>query len=273
MTSFSLGPLAVQVSHLVGLLALLLAAGVGHLAGRSRQIGISKTLTDMVWAALLAARLAFVAQWFELYRASPWTMLDIRDGGFNVWAGLAAAALVAALQSSLRPDSRKPLLAGLTAGALMWFGASAALDALGNRRNQTLPTVALQTLGGEAVTLAALAQGKPLVVNLWATWCPPCRREMPVLAEAQRRETGVTLVFADQGESAAAVQRYLSASRLDLQNVVLDPASALGRSIGSESLPITLFYSADGRLVDTHVGALSAATLAARLTSVRGERP
>lgn len=273
MTSISLGPLAVQVSHLVWLLALLVAAGVGHLAGRSQRIGIGKTLTDMVWAALLAARLAFVAQWFDLYHASPWTMLDIRDGGFNVWAGLAAAALVAALQLSTQPASRRPLLAGLTAGALMWFGATAALDAMGNQQKQTLPTVALQTLGGEAVTLAGLAQGKPLVVNLWATWCPPCRREMPVLAEAQQRETSVTLVFADQGESATAVQRYLAASQLNLQNAVLDPASALGRVVGSQSLPTTLFYSADGRLVDTHVGALSAATLAAKLAKLRGERP
>ena len=249
-----------QVSHLVWLLALLMAAGIGHLVGLSRQVGIGKTLTDMVWAGLLAGRLAFVAQWFDLYRASPWTMLDIRDGGSNVWAGLTAAALVAALQLSVRPDSRKPLLAGLTAGALIWFGATAALEAFGNQQKQTLPSVALQTLGGEAVTLAALAQGKPMVINLWATCCPPCRREMPVLAEAQQRETGLTLVFADQGESAAVVQRYLSASQLNLNNVVLDSSSALGRVVGSQSLPTTLFYSANGRLIDTHVGALSAAS-------------
>ena len=86
-----------QVSHLVWLLALLMAAGIGHLVGLSRQVGIGKKLTDMVWAGLLAGRPAFVAQWFDLYRASPWTMLDIRDGGSNVWAGPSAAALVAAL--------------------------------------------------------------------------------------------------------------------------------------------------------------------------------
>ena len=49
--------------------------------------------------------------------------------------------------------------------------------------------------------------------------------------------------------------------------------SALGRIVGSQSLPTTLFYSADGRLVDTHVGALSTATLAAKLAKLRGERP
>ena len=76
----------------------------------------------MIWAALLAARLAFVAQWFELYHDSPWTMLDIRDGGFNAWAGLAAGTLVAALQLSRRPLLWQPLLAGLAAGAIMWCG-------------------------------------------------------------------------------------------------------------------------------------------------------
>ena len=56
------------------------------------------------------------------------------------------------------------------------------------------------------------------------------------------------------------VQRYLSASQLNLNNVVLDSSSALGRVVGSQSLPTTLFYSANGRLIDTHVGALSAAS-------------
>jgi len=114
-----------------------------------------------------------------------------------------------------------------------------------------------------------LAQGRPMVVNLWATWCPPCRREMPVLADAQQRESAVRFVFANQGEDRETAQRYLTAAGLELANVVIDPGARIGREIGSGSLPTTLFYDASGRLVDTHLGALSAASLASKLRSLR----
>ena len=108
-----------------------------------------------------------------------------------------------------------------------------------------------------------------MVVNLWASWCPPCRREMPVLAAAQQRETGVMFVFANQGEDAATAQRYLGDSALHLANVLLDSGTELGRTVGSTALPTTLFYDAGGRLVDTHLGELSAASLASKLNQLR----
>ena len=119
--------------------------------------------------------------------------------------------------------------------------------------------------------LAALAAGKPMVVNLWATWCPPCRREMPVLAAAQKQETGVSFVFVNQGEAGAGAtaQRYLSIEKIELTNVLLDQGARLGREVGSGSLPTTLFYDANGRLVDTHLGQLSAASLASKLSKLR----
>ena len=127
-------------------------------------------------------------------------------------------------------------------------------------------------LDGGTTTLAALADGKPLVVNLWASWCPPCRREMPVLAAAQQRETGVSFVFANQAESRASVLRYLAASTLDLANVTLDPYTELGSIAGSGMLPATLFYDAEGRLVATHLGALSAPALDKKLARLRSHR-
>ncbi|MDP3863237.1 MAG: TlpA family protein disulfide reductase, partial [Rhodoferax sp.] len=64
-------------------------------------------------------------------------------------------------------------------------------------------------------------------------------------------------------------QRYLSTSQLNLVNVLLDPWKALGRAIGSTALPTTLFYDASGQLVDTHLGELSAASLASKLNRLR----
>ena len=114
-----------------------------------------------------------------------------------------------------------------------------------------------------------MAGGKPMVVNLWAPWGPPCRREMPVLAAAQQQETGITFVFANQGEYGPTVQRYLAASQLRVANVVLDTGAHLGREVGSMGLPTTLFYDANGRLIDTQVGGLSTASLPSKLERLR----
>lgn len=269
MLTVNVGPFPVAVSQLLLMVALLAALAVGHLVGRRQKTdGIGHSLSDMLIVALLVARIAFVAIWFDTYRHSPWSMLDIRDGGFTPWAGVVAALLVAIWQGGRRASLRKPLILGLAAGALVWGGMSGALRMM-EKEKPTLPTVQLTTLAGERVDLAALAAGKPLVINLWASWCPPCRREMPVLAAAQQQETGVNFVFANQGEDGATALRFVSSSQLGLSNVLLDPGTALGRTVGSTALPTTLFYDANGRLVDTHLGELSAASLASKLRQLR----
>jgi thiol-disulfide isomerase/thioredoxin len=136
----------------------------------------------------------------------------------------------------------------------------------------TLPKAALTTLAGGPVDLVQLAADKPMVINLWATWCPPCRREMPLLAAAQEQETGISFVFANEGEDRETIKRYLASVQLDLANVVLDPAAGIGREIGSIGLPITLFYNKSGRQVDTHIGGLSEDSLANKLDRLRGPR-
>lgn len=266
MLTVNLGPLAAPISLFLLLSALLVAAGVGRVVGRSQKTGIGDTLTDMLLAALPAARIAYVAAWFDTYRSAPWSMLDIRDGGFNLWAGIAAALLVAIWQGWRHAALRKPLGLGLAAGALAW---GAMFGALSSMSNTSLPKTALTTLAGEPADLARLAAGKPMVINLWATWCPPCRREMPLLAAAQKQEPGVHFVFANQGEDATTVRRYLASTGLAIDNVLLDAGAKMGTEIGSGGLPTTLFYAADGRLVDTHVGQLTAGALAGKLSRLR----
>lgn len=266
MLTANLGPVSMPMALILLLLAALVAAGVGRLAGRPQKTGIAHVLTDMLLAAVLVARIAFVALWFDSYRSAPWSMLDIRDGGFNTWAGMAAALLVALWHGWRRTALRKPLTLGLAAGALVWAGVFGAINLM---QNTTLPQAPLTTLAGDPADLAGLAAGKPMVINLWATWCPPCRREMPVLATAQKKESELRFVFANQGENATTVRRYLIAAGLELDNVLLDPGARIGPEVGSGGLPTTLFYDADGRLVDTHVGQLTTGSLAGKLDKLR----
>jgi thiol-disulfide isomerase/thioredoxin len=164
------------------------------------------------------------------------------------------------------PWWHKPWAVGLAVGVLALAGMSFAVRMIDNT---TLPKEPLTTLAGRATDLRTLAAGKPTVVNLWATWCPPCRLELPFLAAAQRQESGINFIFVDQGEDTVTVERYLIAAHLDLANVMLDTGNKIGREIGSEGLPITLFYDSGGQMVDSHLGALSPSLLASKLIQLR----
>jgi thiol-disulfide isomerase/thioredoxin len=264
----TIGPLALQTEFAIVALAIVFAWAIGFGAGKSQQIGIGEVLTDMLLVAMFSARIAFVAQWLDKYQAQPWSILDIRDGGFTAWVGWLTAAVLASWRFWRGPGLRKPLAWGLAGGALVW-GALTMAYSTDASRTKPLPFLQLQNIDGTSASLATLARGKPAVINLWATWCPPCRREMPVLAQAQALENGVVFVFVNQGEDSAKVQDYLRKSALPLTHVLLDPTNVVAAAMGTSALPTTFFFNAQGSMVATHTGALSQASLAAKLAQIR----
>lgn len=274
MLSLQIGPLALPMGLALLIAALCIAYGVAWVLRRRHGLDAAPLIGDMLIAGLLAARLAFVLRWHEQYLDYPWTIVNIRDGGFMASAGLVAALLMAAWRCR-RPAMaarRKPLALSVAAGALAWCAISGAL-ALLNPASASLPVASLHNLDGRATSLAALAAGKPLVVNLWASWCPPCRREMPVLFAAQQARPDIVFVYANQREDGVAVRHFLDQGALALRNVVLDTHGELGLAAGSSALPTTLFYDAQGRLRATHLGELSHASLAAKLLQISAPAP
>lgn len=266
MYNLTLGPVSIPTSYLLMLAALLVAIGVAYLNARRQKVGVSGPLTDAALAGLLAGRVVFVLTWWKQYSTAPWSMIDIRDGGVTPWAALAAGLLVAAWHGWRRAPLRRPLALGIAAGLLAWqFSGASVL--LGQARQPRLPELALTALNGEPATLAATAHGKPAVVNLWASWCPPCRQEMPLLAEAQRQRGDIAFIFVDQGETPGDAAQFIG--QHGIANVMFDPHADLGRAVGSSAMPTTLFYNADGKLADMHIGVLSAATLASKLAALR----
>lgn len=258
-----LGPLALQAGLLIGLAVFLGARYIGMRLAAAGSAGFERQLLRAVLIGVLAARLAFVLQYLDTYLVTPWRMIDIRDGGWHWGVGLAAGAVFIGAVALRRQSLRRPLFAAAVAGVLIWTGGALAMLATQHSETQ-LPPLQLRTLEGAAVELASFA-GKPTVVNLWATWCPPCQREMPVLQRAQAARPDLNFVFLNQGEDAARVQRYLAASGLSLRNVLLDTRSEAGRALGHRALPATLFFDSKGRLVDSRVGELSQASLQQRL--------
>lgn len=157
--------------------------------------------------------------------------------------------------------SRRWFLVGAAAVALA-FGAWVArslLDAGGNRDGSTLLGVTLPDLAQRQQPLAQW-RGKLLVVNFWATWCAPCREEMPLFIKAQAAHADKGLQFVGIAvDDAAKVRQF--ADEIGVNYPVLIGgygALELSRTLGNTlmALPFTIVVGRDGQVMMTHLGPL-----------------
>ncbi|CAM5351850.1 prolipoprotein diacylglyceryl transferase family protein [Pseudomonas aeruginosa] len=261
-----IGPFSIDV--VIVAVSALLAWTVARMLARrlpdSPYKAAGSLLLDALLVGLIAARLGYIARWWKDYAQAPWSMISIGDGGFLWWAGLLAALLFAGWRTRSIRALRMPVFAGVFAGIVAWGAAGGVVELL-RRSAPPLPDVQLAMLDGQPIALNSYA-GRPVVVNLWATWCPPCRREMPVLQQAQSVFPGIAFVMVNQGEQASVIQSFLEQEGLVFNHVLRDPASDTMRVMGARGLPTTLFFDSDGRLVDTHMGELTMASLKNTIT-------
>ncbi|AZC32487.1 Thioredoxin [Pseudomonas chlororaphis subsp. piscium] len=262
MLTFTIGTFAIALNHLLLISALALATFVGWRVAKRGGENPESVLFGLFLLGMLAARIGFVVAYWKHYRHDLWLIIDLRDGGFLPWPGAIVLLLAALAWGWRRPALRKPLGAGVGSGLAFWLLASLSLSIF--EQGTRLPEIALRNADGDTVQLTSY-QGKPLVINLWATWCPPCRREMPVLERAQQQRPDLTFLFVNQAESMQSVSTFLATQELNLNNVLFDGSGRLGQAVGSMALPTTLFYSADGRMLGSHLGELSEASLARAL--------
>jgi cytochrome c biogenesis protein CcmG/thiol:disulfide interchange protein DsbE len=100
-------------------------------------------------------------------------------------------------------------------------------------------------------------RGTPVVVNIWASWCPPCRAEAPELSAAATRYRGrVQFIGVNAQDDRGGAEDYIGQYGLPYPSV-FDPSNAIAVSFGLYSPPSTLFFDANGTLVDTVPGQLS----------------
>ena len=264
MLTLTIGSFALAINHLLLILALALATLVGWRVAKRGGENPESVLFSLFLLGLLVARIGFVISYWRYFQKDLLQILDLRDGGFVLWPGLLAVVVGALIWGWRRPGLRRPLGWGLGTGLAFWLLAtfSSSLYEQGTR----MPEIVLRNASGESVQLSSY-QGGPLVINLWATWCPPCRREMPVLQNAQHQHQNVTFLFVNQGESMQSVSTFLETQGLNLSNVLFDSGGQLAQKVGSMALPTTLFYSPEGRLLGSHLGELSEASLARALES------
>lgn len=130
------------------------------------------------------------------------------------------------------------------------------------------PSFELVDLDGRPMSLVEL-RGRPVVLNFWATWCPPCRDEMPLLDAAQDRyrEQGLVIVGILFEDSADDARRFLSTYAIGYPTL-LDPGGRTAIDYGVFGLPETYFVDRGGTVRYRHIGAIDAATLDARIAEI-----
>ena len=126
------------------------------------------------------------------------------------------------------------------------------------KRGDIVPTITLKTPAGDAASVPAAWNGKPTLVNLWATWCAPCLKEMPELqAFADEQRSNGIQVAGIALDDAAAVAAFLRDHAIGYPSLVDAPGPAdAGVRLGNPAgvLPYSLLVSAEGRILKTRIG-------------------
>ena len=116
------------------------------------------------------------------------------------------------------------------------------------------PDVVFNDPGGKQTSLKAFA-GKPVLVNLWATWCAPCVKELPTLSRVERLGIIKVVAISQDTGPQPSVKAFLQAKAPDLKPYQ-DPKMALSGKLGAEVLPTSILYDAQGRELWRYVGDL-----------------
>ncbi|MAU96546.1 MAG: redoxin [Fulvimarina sp.] len=264
MTTLTLGPLVFAGERLAAVIAIVAFLAISAILSARLDARIGSWSMRALVVGLLGARIGHVLLHLPSFAADPWRIAMIWQGGFSLPAGLLAVVVFSLFQlRETRP--RIGSFAALAAALMVW---NVAFQLVATTSAIAAPAATMTTLQGSEVQLADF-EGRPVVVNLWASWCPPCRREMPALMETAKERTDTAFVLANQGEGAGAITRFLGTAGLAADHVALDQEMALARHYGVQGFPVTLFLDRRGILQTMHFGEISPEALNAAIDALQ----
>ena len=116
------------------------------------------------------------------------------------------------------------------------------------------PNFKLKTLDGKAVKLSAL-KGKVVMINFWASWCGPCRQEMPLLQEiySDYRKAGFVLLAVNLDEDVSEAKKFLKGMEISFP-ILLDPEGSVADLYKNQAMPSSYFVNREGNLAHLHRG-------------------
>ncbi|MDN5925753.1 MAG: TlpA family protein disulfide reductase [Hyphomicrobiales bacterium] len=208
MKAIAIGPFVFAPDRFAAILAIAALLFLSEILARK----VDRRFSSWAWGAtvafILGARAGHVIKHGESFLAEPLRVFYIWQGGFMIEAGTVAALAYTLIR--FRREWRLALWAMLPTAASA-YAAFFVLQLTAGTPATPLPTGdTFRTLAGEPFQPNAL-EGEPIVINLWASWCPPCRREMPMMADVAANTDDARLVFVNQGEGEMSFSVFLRA--------------------------------------------------------------
>ncbi|RII31848.1 TlpA family protein disulfide reductase [Clostridium chromiireducens] len=115
----------------------------------------------------------------------------------------------------------------------------------------------LKDLDGNEVSLSSL-KGKKVFLNFWATWCPPCKAEMPEIEKLyqETKDSDLVILAVDIGENLNTVKPFIDENKYNFK-VLLDSDQSVATQYGISSIPTSYFIDTDGNIISKHVGGMN----------------
>ncbi|MEN3029027.1 MAG: TlpA disulfide reductase family protein [Aquificaceae bacterium] len=150
------------------------------------------------------------------------------------------------------------LLAGILLMVMLMFGLRQKEEELLQKSyrptvEQTLPDFAFRTLDGRELKLSQL-RGKVVLVNFWATWCPPCKEEMPIFEREYRRckDKGFEVLAVNMDSSEGALERFLKENNFSFR--VVRTSEEVERELKLMGFPTSYLLDREGRVYRIRLG-------------------
>jgi cytochrome c biogenesis protein CcmG, thiol:disulfide interchange protein DsbE len=236
-----------RLSFVLGVFAFII------LVEQSQVAKLKQIVLWVVLAYVVAGRLGYALEHFNSISLE---LFDPRKGALAWYWGVSGALIVVIWKAheSIIPMVSRAVLAGLISVAPLL------LKPASNTTNPIPDNISLQRLNAdgalENVQFSALK--RPMLLNVWATWCGPCRSEMPLLANAAKN--GAQIVFVNANENSSSIQKYLLSENLQVSSLLDD--GSLQRAVQVIGLPTTVLIGKNSQILERKFGALDAATLA-----------
>lgn len=262
MQTILIGPLAFSPDRLLAVGFVFLFVLLSWFMQRRQEPPERIPASGAILAGLISARLIYVILNAGSYREEPWSVLAIWQGGFHLPAGFAGGIGYILIRSRVSRTGR-----GLAAGCLVLCGLFLGTHSALQPQERSLPKgLAVTALSGTSMELDQIA-GDSFVINLWASWCGPCRREMRRVEEVAS-QSRLPVLMINQGEDPGTVMRFLVREQLPPDRIFLDPSGSLASALGSSALPVTLFIAPGGAIRKVHTGEISRAELTRQIRAL-----
>lgn len=218
-----------------------------------------------VISGFIFARILFVIMHASYYKNSLFSMVNIYDRDLNLMG-----AIIGAVAFTFLYYKKKPLSKACLYRLALIIVLSAVFVGINHLEQATRGTIFFKVENSSQSEKIDILKTKSLkVINFWATWCPPCIKEMPVLIHASKIHKDIDFIFVNQFQTAEDVAIFEEKYDLKIPNLIFNDGSNPLLSTQGKALPTTLFLDDENKIIYSHIGAITAPGLDIKLNSLK----